>query len=71
MRKIEAMSGETVFGLVCICNMLLFVDIVEAEGRMTELIQTMISEGMLILQYLSVRSLLGIWLRDCLSLKMQ
>ena len=63
------MSVETVFGLVCICNMLLFVDIVEAEGRMTDLIQTMISEGMLILQYLSVRSLLGGWLRDCLSLK--
>ena len=36
---------------------------------MTDLIQTMNSEGMLILQYLSVRSLLGGWLRDCLSLK--
>ena len=71
MRKIEAMSAEIVFSLVCICNVLLFVDIVEAEGRMTELIQTIISEGMLILQYLSVLSLLGGWLRDCLSLKRQ
>ena len=67
MREIEAISAETVFGLVRICNMLLFVDIVEAEGRMTDLIQTMISEGMLILQYLSVLSLLGGWLQDCLS----